>query len=403
MPLRIAQLVQRPQRRGAEVFALQLSDWLRSQGHEVATFYLYEYEGDKRLPLRDGDVALDENPDDRSERLPGANPRLLMRLTKAVSAFRPDIVQVNGARTVKYGAAMAALAPRRTWRLVYRNIDSPRFWLSGRLKSAAYKWLVMDRMDGMIGVSEKTLAEVREFYRPSCPTVFIPNGVDLDNLRPERDRASVRAELDTPLDAPVFLFIGALGPQKRCDRFLRVLATARTSRPELVGWILGDGPHRAELEAQARDLNLSQSVRFLGYRDNVPDFIQAADVYVSSSDTEGIPAVVIETAALGKPAIAPRVGGMDECIVDQKTGLLVPAGDEAALADKIVQLAADGAMRAQLGEDAQSYSRGRFGMTTVGPQYAEFFSSLFASGTGRSAAPTGGASDSSVASNSPAG
>lgn len=374
--VRVLQLVQKPQRRGAEVFTFELCRWLESQGHVTKTVYLYPHEGDTTLELAGDDEVLDGAERSRLERLPGVHPRLLARLARTLRSFRPDVVQVNGARTIKYGAALARLAPRRRWPLVYRNIDSPRFWVRGLLRIGYYRHIVMPRVDGVVGVSRRTLEEVLAFYGLACPAVFVPNGVDLAKLSPETPPERVRDAQGTPKDAIVALFVGHLGAQKRPDRFVRVFAEAARAEPRLRGWLLGDGPARKSAEQLARELGVRDQLRFLGYRRDVGDLIAAADFLLSTSDTEGIPAVVIEAGCLGKPTVGPRVGGMHEVVLNGKTGLLVPAGDEAALVRATLTLASDEARCRALGDDARTWCRDTFGMHAVGPRYAAFYERL---------------------------
>jgi glycosyltransferase involved in cell wall biosynthesis len=376
--LRVLQIVQKPERRGAEVFAYQLNQWLRKRGHQAKTVYLYSYPASESVLSDQADLTLTGVERHGFERLPGLQPRLLRKLRRFVREFSPDIVQLNGDRTVKYGAAVKLLERNGGWKLVYRNIDSPVFWVRGLLKKLTYRHGIMPRVDGVIGVSRQTLAEVRDFYRLSVPHVFIPNGVDFELLANTRDPVSIRAQLCTPPGAVVALFIGNLSRQKRADRFLRTMLKATAEVPDLYGWLLGDGPERPELETQVAHLGLTERIRFLGYRERVGDFINAAEFLVLTSDTEGIPAVVLEAGYLGRPTVGPRVGGMQECVLHEETGLLVTPGDEEQLVSRVIDLARDHERRKALGAKAHSWSRDHFSIERIGAQYETFFLSLLA-------------------------
>lgn len=127
--MKIIQVVQQPQRRGAEVFASDLSGALRDRGHEVAIAYLYPHAGDAALPLGPDDVILGERSSHPAERLIGAQPRILRALRRHIDDLAADVVQANGARTVKY-AALAGRRRGRSWALVYRNIGEPGAWFA---------------------------------------------------------------------------------------------------------------------------------------------------------------------------------------------------------------------------------------------------------------------------------
>lgn len=386
--LRILQLVQKPQRRGAEIFAHDFNQWAQGQGHHGRMVYLYPHDAPATLPLGQDDVVAGDSETHWCERVPGVHVGVVRRLRKIIENFSPDIVVLNGARTVKYGAMLRMLEPRDDWKLVYRNIDSPRFWLRGTFRTAFYKGVVMGRVDGVIGVSQQTLSEVVGVYRLKVPHIVIPNGVDFDHLQASADHHHVRAANSTPSDAVVALFIGHLSRQKRPDRFLRVLQRTLDHVPNAYGWLLGDGPDRNALEDLAKRLGIEGHVRFLGYQTKVAPFVGAADVYLSTSDTEGIPAVVLEAAFLGKPTIGMRVGGMHECVKDGDTGFLVAAGDEDALVDRLVRLALDPCERSGMGQRAHTWVSGEFAMSQIGERYLAFFSSLLDAPTTNRVAPT---------------
>ncbi|MGH7508103.1 MAG: glycosyltransferase family 4 protein [Gemmatimonadales bacterium] len=382
--MRVLQLVQKPQRRGAEVFACQLNQWLRARGHEARAVFLYAYDGNATLPKGEGDVFLDAVERHGYEWVPGVQPHLVRRLHDVVRAFAPDVIQLNGARSVKYGAAMRAIDHGSSWKLVYRNIASPVFWVRGRVKRAFYRRVIMPRIDGVIGVSRQTLAEASDFYKLSVPQVFIPNGVDFAPLARARSPAEVRRELSTPNDAVVFLFVGSLSQYKQPDRFIRLFSQASLEVGGLHAWLLGDGPDRPELERQVKHFGLADRVRFLGYQEHVADFINAADVHASTSDTEGIPAAVLETGFLRKPTVAFRVGGMHECVRDGATGFLVAPGDECGFLSRMTELARSSELRQCLGQQAHVWIRDHFSIDRVGEQYESFYVRLGASdGAGR--------------------
>lgn len=381
--MRILQVVQKPQRRGAEVFASQLSGALRGLGHDVRTVYLYPYTGEAPLSLvpEGGDCILDGDERHPMEKFPGAHPGLLRRLIREIDEFRPDVVQANGARTVKYGAFAALARPRRRWALVYRNIGDPREWVSGWHYRLFYGRLVMPQLDGIVGVSRTTLNVVLDFYKLKVPAVNIPRGVDPKALRPVRGRDEVRRELGASPDDPVLVFVGSLTPEKRIDRLLRVFAQVRTVHRSARLWIVGDGPLRSELQRLTEAAALADAVAYVGIQANVADYLNAADVFVLTSDTEGIPGAVLEAGMSALPTVATRVGGVAECIQDGETGMLVAPADEAGFAQSVATLLADRDLRRRMGEKAAQWIGGRFAMDRIVEQYLGFYRSCMQSCT----------------------
>ena len=376
--LKILQIVQKPQRRGAEVFALQLSQQLVWMGHEVTTTYLYRYEGEHRLPLADRDMMLEGDEHHYLERFPGVHPRLLWRLERLIEETRPDLVQVNGGRAVKYGAAVAARHRRRSWALIYRNIGQPQDWTSG-WRHALYSRLVMPNVDAVVGVSAITLRSVEDMYQLSVPMARIPCAVDSAIVVPTMARSTIRRQTNTPFDAPVVVWVGSLTSEKRVDRLLRVVDVVRHSIPDLHLWIVGGGPLRDSLEAGVKGSSLASCVRFLGVQDQVANYMNAGDLVTLTSDTEGMPAVLLEAGLLGLPVLATRVGGVPECVIDGQTGILVDRNDEDALAHALRDLMKQPEWRRRLGEAARVRVDRHFTMSRVAQQYASFYQQVLAS------------------------
>ena len=371
--MRVLQFVQKPQRRGAEIFAFQLSGALRRLGHEVSTIYLYPYDGDTPLDVLPGDRVLQGAERSRLEVTLGHNPALLREVCDAIDDSKPDIVQVNGARTVKYGALARRRRSGAPWRRVYRNIDHPAYWATDPIRRWFYRRRIFPWIEGTVGVSQATLDEVVRMYGLTTPTVFVPNGFDPEPLDAAPAMEEARERLGVSLDRPLMLFMGNLTEQKRPDRFLRVFSRVKADLPTAEAWMLGSGPLADELKQQARELSLADSIRFLGYQKDVAPYIAACDVLVVTSDSDGIPAVVLESAYLGKPAVVTRVGGLHECVVEGETGFLVDPRDEEGLAGRVKTVLNDDEVRRGLGDEARRYAVDNFTIEAVGKRYLEFY------------------------------
>ncbi len=376
--MRVLHLVQQPQRRGAEVFAFTLTAELRRQGHEVAITYLYPHDAPGALPLAEEDCVLGGDPKNPLERLIGAHPGLLAKVRQRIRTFRPDVVQVNGARSVKYGALARRLDRGDGWVLVYRNIGNPRDWLRrgviGQAQGLFYRHAVMPALDGLVGVSKATLAGVLDVYALDIPNAAIPRAVDPAVLAPDgSSRAQVRQELSTPEDAPVVVFLGSLAPEKRLDRFFRTAKKASEAHDNLHVWVIGEGPERERAERFAEEANMSGRTRFLGLREDIARLLRASDLLLLTSDTEGIPGVILEAAFVGVPSVATNVGGVSECIRHGVTGLLAAVDDEDALARSVCELAGNASRRQELGEKAAAWIAEDFTIGSVAQRYLELY------------------------------
>lgn len=163
----------------------------------------------------------------------------------------------------------------------------------------------------------------------------IPNGLDFDEFDTvSEDTEKVRAKLDVAPGDFLWLAVGHLRLQKDFRHLLTTLTELLDQRRTgLQLRLVGRGPQRDELEARRRDLGLEDHVELLGFREDVPDLMAAADGFVLSSAWEGLPNVVMEAMAAELPVVATDVGGVSELVDDGETGLLVPPHDVATLAD----------------------------------------------------------------------
>lgn len=174
-------------------------------------------------------------------------------------------------------------------------------------------------------------------------------------------RARARAALGLNESDYVVGCVARLDPVKGHEYLLAAMPYVAAAHPDTALLIVGDGPRRAGLEAQARDLGLASRVRFLGARDDIASLLLASDLFVlASSLREGCPLAVLEAMSLAKPVVASRLGGLAEEVEDGVTGLLVPPRDPEALAVAIKRLQDDPAAARRMGEMGRQRYEQRF-------------------------------------------
>jgi len=223
---------------------------------------------------------------------------------------------------------------------------------------AAIVWaaeLPIPRVYGRAGfhaISESTRDDLVRRGVPAERVVVIHPGVDSRAYRP--DPATPRAT------RPTFLYLGRLKRYKGVELALRAIAAARQSRADITLDICGQGDDRPRLERLARELGLAAAVRFLGF---VPEeekrrLLRRAWAVVFPSPKEGWGITNVEAAACGTPALASDSDGLRESVRDGVTGYLVPHGDSAALANRMLALANDPGLVERLGRAARSFAEG---------------------------------------------
>jgi sugar transferase (PEP-CTERM/EpsH1 system associated) len=269
-------------------------------------------------------------------RRPGLDAGLPPRLALWLRRERARLVHTHNASPHLYGALAArlALGPRVIHTKHGRNApDVPRKVLCNRLAAA-----LSDRVVA-VSADAAQVALAVEHVSPR-KVVTILNGVDTAEIRPGADPAAARAALGVPGGGFHVGCVARLDPVKDHGTLLAAFARLRAARPDAHLTLVGGGPERATLEALTAALGLLGAVTFAGERHDVASVLAAFDVFALASRSEGLSLTLLEAAAAGLPAVATRVGGNAEVVVDGETGLLVAPADPAALAAALAALAA---------------------------------------------------------------
>ncbi|MCG3133122.1 MAG: D-inositol-3-phosphate glycosyltransferase [Planctomycetes bacterium] len=167
----------------------------------------------------------------------------------------------------------------------------------------------------------------------------IPYGVRPEDYDlPESEGAALRAELGIAADRPVAVAVGRMHLQKRFDQMLDAWAAVAAAMPQALLLFAGEGRLQEELVRKCETLGLGGSVRFLGFRRDVPRVLKAADCLAMSSDIEGLPMVVLESMAAARPVVTTDVGSVRAMMDDGAHGRIVPIRDPAALASALVSV-----------------------------------------------------------------
>jgi len=288
--------------------------------------------------------------------------RALARLVALARSFKPDIVHTHLAKAGALGRVAARLAGARV--VVHTYHGSVFRGYFGQRESAVY--LGIERALGrittrIVAITSGQKADLVSLgIAPSAKIVEIPLGLDLDQFRELPAREAAITALGLPSDGRYVAIVARIVPIKDVPTFLRALSRITELLPDVRGLVVGDGPDRAAVERVARDLGLGDRCRFLGWRADLPNVYAAAEVVVLCSLNEGSPISVIEAMAAGRAVVATAVGGVPD-IVNEATGVLVPAGDHQALADAVAGLLKDPERRAELGRNGRDVAGRRFG------------------------------------------
>ena len=271
-----------------------------------------------------------------------------------------DAIRKSGSRIIHthgYRADIIGLIAARLCRI--RAVATVHGWtpVTNRLQ----RYEKMDRRalrhyDRVIAVSEAIRQGLLQTGLKAEAVVTINNAVPLpqisDGEAPSRWRATVRREFGLAEDDFVVGVIGRLSEEKGVRYFLEALSLMRQPPPRVRGLIVGDGPEAETLRECAHSFGLGDAAVFAGFRREIPPLYAAVDCIALPSLTEGIPMVVLEAFAHGRPIVATRVGGVPEIVTDGRDGLLVESCQPEQMAEKIRLLADDSLLRELLVREA---------------------------------------------------
>jgi glycosyltransferase involved in cell wall biosynthesis len=279
----------------------------------------------------------------------------LVQLWRLIRVERPAIVHTHTSKAGFVGRLAARLArvpaiihqPHGHIFYGYYSARRTAFYVS--LERLAARWT-----DRIVTLTERGTEEHlargigrRAQYRS------VPSGVPTAELRAAApSRAIARDRLGLPADAFVVAGLGRLVPVKGFDLLVTALRELAAAVPAARVVLVGDGPDREALEERARTLGVGDRLLVTGATPDITIALAAADVLAAPSRNEGMGRALVEAMALGLPVVGAEVGGIPVVVADGETGRLVPTGDPAALAQALIELGRDEALRAKWGAAA---------------------------------------------------
>jgi len=303
--------------------------------------------------------------------LKGYDIPAIWRLAKVLRRCHPDVINVHDRSSLPYVDLANRLAGRQP----------VVFSCHGLLLDASLsRWcerFAMRSAAALTAVSEETGRRYVALLDWPGPVDVVPNGVPLPEPDPNM-RSAARADLGLADDVFTFLAVGNLKPEKGFEDLLEAAAILRDrlAGRRFVVLIAGgtsDEAYAKGLDASLDRLNLRDVVRFLGYRPDTRPLYAAANAFVLSSRTEGLPMVLLEAMGAGLAVIATRVGGVPDVVTDGANGLLVASSEPRELADAMARLADASALRQRLGEVARRHIRSGYSVERMAERYLDIY------------------------------
>jgi len=352
--MKIVHVVDSMEMGGAETLVLQMCRLQREQGHDPCVYAVAALGALGEQMRKEGFVVRAG----MGKHLPDATRSFF----RAFREERPDVVHLHNPTPTIY----AALAARLTG---VPGIVSTRHSLVAppldRVMELKYR-LAAIFCDWIVGICDATTANVRSARSaPARKIVRVYNGTD-PLMRVAKDQCPAKSGF-------TLIYVGRLAPVKNHGLLLSAFRIALQSRPDLRLWMVGDGSERGALETMTMRLGIAAQVRFWGQQLDVAPFFSAADAFIMSSRSEGIPVSLLQAFSLGLPAIVTDVGGMTEGVRLAKAGFAVSATDPTEMAGAMLRLAEDDAEREQFSKNAEEAFHERFTLQAMVDAYAELY------------------------------
>jgi L-malate glycosyltransferase len=276
------------------------------------------------------------------------------RLSRAIKQLQPDVVHAHD----PHGVAMAALALSMSTQLAKPPLVAARR-VDFHLKNNALSRWKYRQVDCFICASDAVRRMLVADGVPAARAVTVHEGIDLGHVD-AAPPVDLHSELWLPHNSPIVGNVAALVPHKGQRHLIEAAAIVIKKVPDARFVIAGEGELRPALERQIKEHHLEKHVFLAGFRPDVLSVHKAFDIFVMSSVTEGLGTSLLDAMACGKPIVATTAGGMPEVVADGRTGLLVPPRDYTTMAEALIKLLSDPALRAEMGSAGLARVRTRF-------------------------------------------
>ena len=352
--MKIAHVVDSMEVGGAETLVLQMCRLQREQGHDPCVYAV---------------AALGALGEQMQEEGFVVQANVGKHMSDATRSFfgifkksRPDVVHLHNPTPTIYAAIPARMAGVPSIVSTRHSLVAPPHNAIMELKYG----LAARCCDWVVGICDATTNNIKRVHNvPARKLVRVYNGALPLTLAPS-DRL-------LPKNGFTLIYVGRLAQVKNHALLLAAFRTALSSMPGLRLWMVGDGCERKMLENLATELGIASEVTFWGQQLDVAPFFSAADAFIMSSKSEGLPMSLLQAFSLGIPAIVTDVGGMAEVVRLANAGYTVPTTSAPEMAAAILKLASNETEREKFSANAESTFRAHFALQTMVDAYMDLY------------------------------
>lgn len=313
------------------------------------------------------------------------------KVKKVIQDFKPDIIHSHCFGLDGIPARFAAT--QKNSRLLVHTFHGHVFshdfnlktrWLKQTEKYLSKKW------DTVIAISSSQKEELVETFKVCAQEKVhvIPLGIDLSRFENDRDffRNYVRNKYGIGEDEIVIGIIARLAPVKNHQLFIDAIEEVKKSNKKVRAFIIGDGELKESLMLYARSKGLltqepTSTILFTSWIEKVEEVLPALDIFALTSHSEGTPVSIIEAQASGIPIVATNVGGVKDCLINNKTGILVPPSDVESMSHALIRLINDNQQRKEMGTASHAFAYNYFSYERLARDVQQLYVSLLNAGT----------------------
>lgn len=352
--MKIAHIVDSMEVGGAEMLVLQMCRLQRELGHDPSVYAV---------------AALGPLGERMQSEGFSVHPNVGEHLVDSVQNFSrifkrslPDVVHIHNPTPTIYASMAARMAGVPSIVSTRHSLVAPPHKMVAEMKYA----IAARFCDWVVGICDATTNNLKQLHTvPARKIARVYNGAAPIVRLPQNSLP--------PKSGFTLVYVGRIEPVKNHPLLLNAFRTALESMPDLRLWMVGGGTELNALQALAGNLGLADRVTFWGQQLDVAPFFSAADAFIMSSMSEGLPMSLLQAFSLGIPAVVTDVGGMAEVVRLSRAGILVPPTGSREMADAIVRIASNAAERNEFSKNAVSSFNKSFSLQTMVDAYMDLY------------------------------
>ncbi|HDU8621448.1 TPA: glycosyltransferase family 4 protein [Proteus mirabilis] len=232
-------------------------------------------------------------------------------------------------------------------------------------RSLPTRWLYLSSSAHIVTTGEKLRQTLHQYNRfPLSQMTSVPTGIDLEKFSPQ-NKQQAREKIGVP-NKPTLGIVATMRVWKGHKYLIEAWKTLHLQFPDWQLLLVGDGPQRKNLQPMVKLAGLEESVFFLGNRNDVPDCLNAMDVFaLPSFGNEGVPQGIMQAMACGLPVVSTTVGAISEAVSDGKTGFTLAPQVQETLINYLAKLMASDELRQQMGQASLAHAKAQFGLDNM--------------------------------------